>query len=87
MFDEYIPKEEVALHSYEDAMTMMKILVENNYCVMLSREENLWILNWVWSSNGANRNDMIFASRDNYECDWFNFLHNHPEIKWEDNEE
>ena len=68
----YITKHEVALHSYEDATTMAKILLENGYVTMISREEQLYIVNYVWSPNNANRNDVAFMDREELEDIIFN---------------
>lgn len=72
MFEEgFIPREEIACHSFEDAAALQKILVENNYVVMLSREEQLWIVNYIWSPT-ADRNDVIFYDRSMYEIEELN---------------
>lgn len=68
----YITKHEVALHSYEDATTMVKILLNNGYVAMISREEELYIINYVWSQRNANRNDVAFMDRDELEDIIFN---------------
>lgn len=86
MIEKYLPQDGIAVHSFEDATALMQILLNNGNCVMISREENLWIVNWLWSERDADRNDVIFTDRAAYECDWFDFCHNHPEIKWEDEE-
>ena len=46
--------------------------MEEDYVVMLSKEENLYIINYIWSSNYADRNDVVFASRENFEEYIFN---------------
>ena len=85
-FDNYIPKEEAVFTNYEDAAEVARCLLKNNYCVMLSREEDLWILNYIWSPH-ADRNDMIFADRGSYECDEMNWIRCHPEINFGEEEE
>lgn len=78
----------IAVHSYEDACALMKILVENGNCVMISREENLWIVNWVWTETApADRNDVIFINRGSYESDLYAWQKRHPEIKYEEDDE
>ena len=85
--DKPLEQDGIAVHSFEDAVTIMKILVENNNCAMLSREENLWIVNWVWTEGAqANRNDVIFINRGAYEADLWNWYQQHPEIKYEEEE-
>lgn len=58
-----IPSEELVFASYDDAATVAKILLENEYVVMLSREENFYVINWVWSKH-SDRNDVAFMGID-----------------------
>lgn len=81
--EKYLEQDALAFESYEDAAAVQKILLENGYCVMMSREEHLWLLNWVWTERFADRNDVIFISRAQYEYEWDAFEERHPEIKWE----
>jgi len=83
--DGFIPNEEIACLKFEDAVALQKILLENDYVVMLSREEQLWIVNYLWSPT-ANRNDVIFADRGSYECEEMNWLRRHPEIDFGEEE-
>lgn len=69
---DYITKHEIAVHCYEDAVSIAETLLKNNYVVMLSREEQLYIVNYVWSPMGANRNDVCFQSREIIEDIIFN---------------
>lgn len=84
LIKEYLEQEALTFENYEDAATVQKILIENGYCVMMSREEHLWLLNWVWTENFANRNDVIFINRAQYECDEWKWLENHPEYREEE---
>ena len=68
----YITKHEIALHSYEDATAIVKILLDNGYVAIISREEKLYIVNYVWSPNDANRNDVAFMDREELEDIIFN---------------
>ena len=63
-----IPSNEIAVHSAADALKIAEVLAndENNYCVLISREEDLWIINYVWARY-ADRNEVVFMSRDDYE--------------------
>ena len=63
----YITKNEMALHSFEDAVTIAKLLLDNGYVTMISREEQLYIVNYVWSHRGADRNDVAFMDREELE--------------------
>ena len=68
----YITKNEIALHSFEDAVAIVKVLLDNGYVAMISREEQLYIVNYVWSQRGADRNDVAFMDRDELEDIIFN---------------
>ena len=81
--EKYLEQEALSFESYEDAAAVQKILLENGYCVMMSREEHLWLLNWVWTEQFANRNDVVFINRAQYEYEWDAFEKRHPEIKWD----
>ena len=60
-------KNEIALHSAESAFKIAEELLSNgDYVVMISREEQLWIVNYKHSEN-CNRNDVVFMSRDEWE--------------------
>lgn len=60
-------KNEIAFETAEAALSTAKNMVEGgNYVVMLSREEDLWILNYEWSET-CNRNDVVFISREDFE--------------------
>lgn len=57
---------EIAVNDYYDATTIAEILMNNDYVVMMSREEDLYILNVIWSA-GCNRNDVVFMDRGEFE--------------------
>lgn len=57
---------EIAINDYYDATTIAEILMNNGYVVMMSREEDLYILNVLWSA-GCNRNDVVFMDRGEFE--------------------
>lgn len=57
---------EIALDTYEDAVATAKILLRNNYVVMLSREDAMFIVNAVFSVYG-DRNDAVFMSREYFD--------------------
>lgn len=63
---------EISVRTAEDAYHILGVLLngENDYCVMLSREEDLWIINYVYAHN-SDRNKVVFMDRDEYEsrCD------------------
>lgn len=57
---------EIAVNDYHDATVIAEILMNNNYVVMMSREEQLYIINAIWSGN-CNRNDVVFMDRGEFE--------------------
>lgn len=67
----YISENEFAVESYEDAIKISEVLLRNDYVVMISREESLYIINYEWSPHNADRNDMIFRSREDWEIESF----------------
>lgn len=58
-------KNELAFASCENCMQVARILVEENQVVLISREENLWILNFEYSHD-SNRNDVVFMSQEEF---------------------
>lgn len=57
---------EIALDTYEDAVATAEILLRNNYVVMLSREDAIFIVNAVFAAYG-DRNDAVFMSREYFD--------------------
>lgn len=64
----YLTKNEVAVKTYSDALSLAEILLNNNYVVMISKEEHLYIVNYEWSER-SDRNDVIFINRDIFELE------------------
>ena len=57
---------EIAIRNKEAAMKVISCLVEEKYCVMLSREEDLYIIDFEYSKY-SNRNNVVFMSREDFE--------------------
>lgn len=53
---------EIAFTNHENAFEVARKLIEENYVVMISQEEQLYIVNYIWSPNG-DRNDVVFMDR------------------------
>lgn len=68
----YVTENEIAVSNFDDAMKMTDILLANDYVVAVSREEELYIINYVWSPNKADRNDVCFQDRSLVEDFIFN---------------
>ncbi len=60
-------KNELTFKNHDNGFKIVKMLLDEGYVVMLSYEEDLLILNWEWSERGADRNDVVFMRRDEYE--------------------
>lgn len=58
---------ELAFDTPEAAFeTVRQMLTDGHYVVMLSREEQLWIVNYEYSDL-CDRNDMVFMSREEFD--------------------
>ena len=58
---------ELAFETAEAAFeTVRQMLTSGRYVVMLSREEQFWIVNYLYSDT-CNRNDAVFMSREDFE--------------------
>lgn len=57
---------EIAVNDYYDATTIAEILMNNNYVVMMSREEQLYIINAIWSDI-CDCNNVVFMDRGEFE--------------------
>jgi len=69
--ERYLTNNEMVCHSFEDAQKIAEILLKNGYVVMISKEEDLYIVNYVWSERYADRNDVCFLSREEVEEEIF----------------
>lgn len=70
---EYLENDGIPVHSYEDACSLAKILLDNGNAIMITEEEELYIVNYVWCDSGyPNRNDVVFCNRASVECEIFN---------------
>ena len=57
---------ELAFKNHVVGLTVANHLIEEQYVVMLSIEEDLLILNYTYSST-ANRNDVVFMDLEEFE--------------------
>lgn len=59
-------KNEIALRTAESAFKVAEQLLSNgSYVVMISREEQLWIVDYEYAEN-CDRNEVVFMSRDEW---------------------
>lgn len=68
----YVTNNEIAIHDKFNAQRIAEILMEEGYVVMMSREEQLYILNYVWTESGSDRNEVCFQNREEVEDFIFN---------------
>lgn len=69
---DYLTDNYLMFRTYEAASNVAQALVNNGYVVMLSREESLWILNYIWTSlDKPHRKDVLFYSREDYEYELY----------------
>lgn len=57
---------EIAIKNKEKALEILSTLVDEEYCVMFSREEDLYIINYEYSEY-SDRNNVVFMSKDEFE--------------------
>lgn len=63
-------KYEIAIHDKETALKLVDLLVDEDYVVMLSKEENLYIINYLYSQY-SDRNDVVFMERDEFDTEYY----------------
>lgn len=57
---------EIAIKNKEKALEVLSTLVDEEYCVLFSREEDLYIINYEYSEY-SDRNNVVFMSKDEFE--------------------
>ena len=60
-------RNELAFTDYDRGFDVARALLDEGYIVMLSYEEEFLILTYEFSEHGADRNDIVFMRRDEYE--------------------
>ena len=60
----WITDNEIAFKNEADAFAVARLLLKNGYAVMITDEEKLTIVNFVWTPNYADRNGVVFQARD-----------------------
>jgi len=56
---------ELSFYNHEKGLEVAKALLDENYVVLLSYEEDLLILNYEYAPD-SDRNYVVFQSRDEY---------------------
>lgn len=63
-------RDEIAIHDKEVALKIVDLLVDQDYVVMLSREEDLYIINYLYSKY-SDRNDVVFIDREEFDMKYY----------------
>lgn len=62
-----IPNDSICVDNYEDAVKLMKILTDNNYVPMLTKEDfGHYIISYIWEPD-CDRNGIVFVSREEWD--------------------
>ena len=61
---------EIAVQDKEVALKIIDLLVDQDYVVMLSREENLYIIHYLYSKY-SDRNDVVFIEREEFDMKYY----------------
>ena len=61
---------ELAFENHVNGLEVAQKLIDEHYVVMLSKEENLLILNYTYSQY-ANRNDVVFMSHEEFDDKYY----------------
>lgn len=76
----YLENDELSVNDFKDACTIAEILLKNGNAVMLTTEEDLFIVNWIWCESGyADRNDVVFRDRASVEDELFELMESEDE--------
>lgn len=63
--------QQLVFKKIEDALVVSELLVKEGYVVMLSREEQFTILNYLRTFPDSDRNSVVFMNRDEFEEEFF----------------
>lgn len=69
--DKVMMKNELAFKDRNAAFRVADMLIDEDYVVMISKEEDLIIVNYEWSEHNSDRNDVVFMRRDEFEEQYF----------------
>lgn len=66
-------RNEIAFRNKENALKVAEILLEEDNCVLLSKEEDLYVVNYEYSQY-SDRNDVIFMDREEFESKYYEIV-------------
>ena len=73
-----ITRNEIAFNDEESAMNVAKILLNNNYVVMVSKEEALYVVNYEYSP-WSYRGDVVFINREDFDTKYIEIVNEEEE--------
>ena len=65
----------ISFKNHDDGFKVAKALLDADYVVMLSYEEEFLVVNYEWSEMGANRGDVVFMTREEFEWNYYEIEH------------
>lgn len=84
--EELVPKIELVFDNFEDAMAVVQAAIRSDnehrgdYCVLVSREENLYVLNFLYSQC-SDRNNVVFMDRGVFDEYYYNKIYDEENAK------
>lgn len=63
-------RNEIAIHNKENAFKIAEILIEEDYCVLLSKEEDLYIINYEYAPY-SDRNCVVFMDKEEFDSKYY----------------
>ena len=76
---------ELVFYTIEDASDVASKLLKNGYVTMLSAEGDFYVVNAIWSANDADRNDVVFMSREEFDEEYTAIVPDEDDDTMEDN--
>lgn len=74
---------ELTFHSISNMEAVMHVLLDEGYVVMVSQEESLYIINYIWSQEDyADRSSVVFMDRCNFETNYME-VDDEEEDEWQ----
>ena len=65
-----IPKTEMVFKDKDNVESVVSALLQEDYVVMLSREDEFIVINFLCADN-SDRNEVVFMSRDTFEDSFY----------------
>ena len=64
-------EKQLVFDKMENALIISEVLVKEGYVVMLSREEQFIVLNYLRTFPDSDRNSVVFMDREEFEEEYF----------------